>query len=234
MNERRETRWPHFPRRSPAPWFGLGIHIGLLIICASAIYTRQPANFSALRWSGIGMLGIFLLASGIGTRGFVALTGWGRLLLALGAGILLTLAYDPQLTDIMALAGGSRPDLQGLHPSVGSVGVGLVLIFWLLFHLAGGEMGMGHIPFRRAVLATIALLVALSAIMYVTVGHLYGLGGEPTRFIVFNVVQYGVLVVGVASSSGGPGVRGWPFSYVGLALLAVVARNLLVVNGGSL
>jgi hypothetical protein len=217
-------------RTSPAPYLALGVHLGLLLICVSAVYTRQY-GFSMLRWSGIGALGLVLLGSGLATRGLVALTKWGRLLLALAAGLLLALAYEPQLAEIPLL--GRMGDLPYLPVSLGSVGVALVLIFWLLCHLAQAEMGMLSPPFRQAVLVTGAALVGLAALLYFLFAPLYDMeGGEPTRLVVFNVFQYTVLLAGVVSTSGGPGIRGWPLLYLGLALLGAVAHNLLVGNGG--
>ncbi len=222
------SEWPYMPPHNPARWLALGIHAGLLLVCFGAIYTRQLGNFSMLRWAGIALLGFALLVSAAATRGRVALTRWGRLSLGLGAGVLLTLAYEPQLADMPLLAGTGIAGLANLEPSVGTVGVGLVLVFWLLFEFAGGELGLAPAPFRRSILGVGGLLSGLALVMYVVLSSVESVAsGDPTRFVVFTVVQYILLLAGVVSSSGGPGVRGWMHFYVAAALLAVVARNLL-------
>jgi len=225
--------WPPVPVASPAPWLALGIHLGLGLICFSVIYTRQPADFPLLRWTGVGAVGLVLIISAIVTKGRASLQQTGRLLLALGAGLALSLSFEPQLADVPGLAAKMGPVWAELCPSVATVGVALAFGFWLLFYLADGERGLGPIPFRRSLLLAAGLVVGVAAVMYIVLNPLYGLdGGQATIAIVFVVIQYTALLAAVLGSCGGPGIRAWPFYYIGVALLTAFVRFVMTMPYG--
>ena len=225
--------WPPVPMASPTPWLALGIHLGLGLVCFSAVYTRQPADFTVLRWAGVAAVGLVLIVSAAITKGIVALQQTGRLLLALGAGLAMSLSFEPQLAELPGLGEKMGPVWAELFPSVATVGVGLAFGFWLLFYLADGERGLHPIPFRHSLTLTAGLLVGLAGVMYIALNPLYGLdGGRATIAVVFTLIQYTALLVAVLGSCGGPGVRAWPFYYIGAALLAAVVRNLMTMPYG--
>lgn len=226
--------WPPAALTSPARQISWGIHLGLGLVCFSAIYTLQPGDFTPLRWAGLAIVGLVLIVSAAATRGLIALRRAGRLLLALGAGLVLSLAFEPLLEDLPGLRDKLGESWTQLYPGLAAVGVGVALFSWLLFYLAAGERGLHPVPFRRSVLLTAALLLGLTAVMYIGLRPLYGMdGGQNTRFIIFTVLQYAALLVVVLGSCGGPGVRGWPFLYLGGTLLAIPVRNF-IAGGGPL
>lgn len=227
------TLWPPVPVGSAAPWLALGIHLGLGLVCFSTVYTRQPADFTVLRWTGVAVVGLVLIVLAVITKGLVALQQTGRLLLALGAGLAMSLSFEPQLAGVPGLREKMGAVWAELYPSVATVGVGLAFGFWLLFYLADGERGLYPIPFRRSLTLTAGLLVGLAGVMYIALNPLYGLdGGQATITVVFVVIQYAALLAAVLGSCGGPGVRAWPFYYIGIALLAAPVRYLMIMPQG--
>ena len=228
------NQWPPVPMGSPARWLAVGIHLGLGLVCFSAAYTRQPADFTAMQWGGVVAVAVLLIVLAAATRGRIALRQSGRLLLAVGAGLAMSLSFEPQLADLPGLQDNIGGPWTQLYPSIATVGVGVAFVFWLLFYVADGERGLHPIPFRHSLILTFALLVGLAVLMYITLSPVYGLdGGETTRVIIFNVIQYAALLVAVLGSCGGPGVRGWPFYYIGLALLVAMYRTLIWMGGLS-
>ena len=105
---------------------------------------------------------------------------------------------------------------------------------WVIFYACNGERGTRPVPFRQSLILTSALLVGWATVMYIALSSLYGLdGGRSTRVVIFTVIQYTALLVVVLGGSGGPGVRGWPFYYIGVALLWAVYRNFTYMGGLS-
>jgi hypothetical protein len=211
-------------------WPAVGVHVGLLIVCASCVYTLEPLlfGFSRRQWLGFAALGLVLVGAVAFTGGRAAASRAGRLLLGLGAGLVLWLAYKPLLEDLPGLSGVVPAGLAQLEPGIGLVGLGIALIFWLVYRGVAREGIRPGAPFRRAVLASAALVLVLAAVMYLSLRGLYDLGGGLESLILtYYVVQYAVLLLICVEMSGAAGVGGLAHLYVGAALVIAVGRNLM-------
>ena len=224
---------PSVAARGPAPYLAAGLHVGFLLVCASAAITAQPDDYPKRAWGAPVLVGLTLVISFIATRGRFAIATWGRLLLALGIGMALGLAYDPQLKALPGLAGLEDSALGRYNPGLANVGSLIVLIFWLALAAAGAERPLLPAPLRGAVYAAFGLIAVTAIGMYFYLGSLYNLEGPfQTVDLLQKGLQY-VIVIGAALGlSGAARVRGWPQLYVGLALLCAFARNIPVILAG--
>jgi hypothetical protein len=220
---------PSVAPTKPTAYLAVGVHLGFLLICASAVITRQMPDFPKRAWIAPILVGLTLLIAFAATRGRFALTEWGKGLLALGLGVAFGLTYDPQLANLPGLSGVSDSALGQYNPSLANVGVLLVLVFWGLIAATGGESRLGPRPFRRSAVISFVLIAATAVFAYWFLGLYYDLEGPfHTIDVMQKGFQYLVLILAAVGLSGGIGVRGWAHLYVGLALLAAFVRNLLV------
>lgn len=215
-------------QKPSVPWWpAIGVHLGLLTVCASCAYTVQPLIFSKRQWVAFAALGLVMLASVALTRGRAAASSGGRVLLALGAATTAWLAYDPLLTNLPGIAGVVPSCLEQFEPGIALPGIAIALIFWLVYRTIARDGIAPGTPLRKAVLGSALLVLALTAIMYLGLHNLYEMqGGFGSLLVTYRVIQYAALLLVTLEMSGAVGVGGWAHVYVGAALLVAVARNL--------
>ena len=52
---------PSVAARGPAPYLAVGLHVGFLMVCASAAITAQPADFPKRAWGAPVLVGLALV-----------------------------------------------------------------------------------------------------------------------------------------------------------------------------
>ena len=210
-------------------WPAIGVHLGLLVICASCAYTLQPEGMYSKRQSVVfAALGVVILGSGLFTVGRVAAGKAGKLLLALGAATALSLSYDPPVGDLPAMSQRVPEWLAQFEPGIGLAGVAVALVFWLIYRAVARGAIEAEIALRGALLVSAALVLALAAIMYLGLHNLYDLeGGYGSLLLTYNVAQYTVLILITLEMSGAAGFGGLGHLYVGTALIIAAGRNLM-------
>jgi hypothetical protein len=220
------------PRGLALAW---GIHLGLLVVAGTALYSKQSPTLT-LRQAGLLALVGLALAVWAAAEGHRPEVGRGlRLLMALGAVLLLGLARAPRLATFLPPDEPLRDILSYLQVNLGTVGVFLAVFFWLGYRSAGGERFQRPPPLQRAALLSSALIVVLALVCHFAFFDLYGRGGDlGTGLVIFQAVVYGGLLAVVLGASGGPLVRRWPAYYLGAALLAAGVLGVLAVQGGTL
>jgi hypothetical protein len=224
---------PSVAARGPAPYLAAGLHVGFLLVCVSAAITSQPADFPKRAWGAPVLVGLALVIAFFATRGRSAIVTWGRLLVALGIGLALGLAYDPQLKALPGLASIEDSALGPYNLGLANVGSLLVLIFWIALAATGAERPLWPAPLRNAAFVACGLIAVTAIGMYLYLGQLYDLEGPfQTVDLLQKSAQYTVLIGAALGLSGAGRVRGWPQLYVGLALLAAFARNIPLILAG--
>lgn len=220
------------PRGLHLAW---GIHLGLLLVAAAALHSKQSPPLT-LRQAGLLAVVGFSLLIWSAAEGRRPEVGRGlRLLMALGAALLLGLARTPRLVTFLPPEEPLRDLLAYLQVSLGTVGVFLALFFWLGYRSAGGERFQRPPPLQRAALLSTGLIIVLALVCHFAFFGLYGRGGDlGTGLVIFQAVAYGALLVVVLGASGGPLVRRWPAYYLGAALLVVGVLSALAARGGAL
>ncbi len=220
------------PRGLHLAW---GIHLGLLVVAAGALHSKQSPPLTLRQAGLLVVVGLSLLIWSL-AEGRRAEVGRGlRLLIALGAALLLGLARAPRLATFLPPEEPLRGLLSYLQVSLGAVGVFLALFFWLGYRGAGGERFQRPPPLRRAALLSGGLIIVLALVCHFAFFGLYGRGGDlGTGLVVFQAVTYSALLVVVLGASGGPLVRRWPAYYLGAALAAAGVLGMLAARGGAL
>lgn len=213
------------------PWWpAVGLHLGLLTVCGGCVYTVHPEGwFSARQWIAYGFIGVLLLAAAAFTRGRAAATQGGRMLLALGAATALYLAYDPPLADLPGLSALTVGYLGRFNPGLATLGVALLLLTWVLTMVVEPRCDAQVRGLRIAVLVALGIVLGIALIMQLALGQLYNLTGTTGNLeLAFRVLQAAIVMLAALEMSGTAGVGAVAHCYVGLALLAAVARNLLI------
>lgn len=209
-------------------WPAVGVHVGLVTVCASAVYTIQPEGwFSSRQWASFALIGIVTLIVAAVGRGRAAASQVGRLLLALGAATALYLAYDPLLGDLPGLSALTVGFLGQFDPGLASVGVVVALVFWLAHRIS--NPGPCVCPLHcRAVVASAAAVLVVGLVMHLALSGIYDLSGTTSNLIVgFRVLQMAAIMLVALEMAGAVAVGAGAHVYVGLALLAATARNLM-------
>lgn len=211
-------------------WPAVGLHLGLLIVCAGCVYTIHPEGwFSTRQWASFALIGLVLLAAAALTRGRVAAGYGGRMLLALGAATALYLAYDPLLADLPGLSALTVGFLGRFNPGLAIIGVLILLLTWVLGLVVQPRCEGRVCALRVAVLVALGLALGLALVMQLALGPLYDLSGTTGNAeLAFRLVQVAIVILASAEMSGAAGVGAAAHCYVGLALLIAVARNLLM------
>ena len=215
----------------PAWWPMIGVHLGLAVVAFGAIYTSQimiRGMVPRMEWVGYVVVGVALLVTGaLPVAGFTSAAGRG--LLALGATMLLYMAYEPQL---VGLPGGERlleTPLVMFELSLAHVGIIIAGLFLALQVAVDRRMLPARVPFRAPLFAAMALLLALMGIMWLALRDVYDLSMTTSpSVLVLRTVAYGLLMLVCLTIPGVRGAGRTPHIYLGLALLGAVARNLLV------
>jgi len=209
-------------------WPAIGVHAGLLVVCASCAYTMQPDMFGEREWLAFAALGIVIAGVAACTRGRVGKAQAGRLLLALGATTALALSYEPPLSALPAVSDRVPTWLAQFEPGIGLAGIALALVFWALYRVVARGGVQADPPFVGALLVSAFGVLVLAGIMYLALHGLYDLaGGYGNLLVAYNVVQYTILMLIALEMSGAVGVGGLPHLYVGAAVFIAAARNLL-------
>jgi hypothetical protein len=207
-------------------------HLGLLAVCASAVYTLQPPDFPRGRWMALALLALAALAQAAISRGRAALSSNGKSLTALLAGAVLSLSYDPQVANWPGVGEKLPAWLSGLNPSLATVGVvwaGVCGAIYLgAFHTH--QRGRHPAPYVWTVLATAALIMLGGVATYVVLSRVYEVDSLSLGLLVSQAVQYGWLLAVVLGLSGRIGVGATMPVYLALTVLLALARNL---HGGG-
>jgi len=204
----------------------IGMHLGLLVVCASAVYTGWQRTIVTMpQWAMMLLVAATLLVAAISRRAGIAQQPWARGALALGGLLVLFLAYDPQLDAFPALAERLPGALLGAYPGIALPGVLLAFVSWLAYRSLGGESD-APVPFRAAAWWAAGLLVALSLFAYSVLHGPHDLPIESTLRPILAATQGGLLVVVLSGIGGGEAVRLAPHVYLALALICAFARNM--------
>ena len=219
------------PRGWLAAW---GIHLGLLLLAASALASKQSPPLSLKQSGLLVVVGLALIIWNLLDRRRPCLSAGLRLVMGLGAALLFGLAHAPRATAWVP-AGSVRDTLEYLQVSLGTVGILVLFVSWLAYRAAGGERGCPAAPLRRAAVAAGGLIVFLALAVYVALFDIYGRRGDlGTGLVIFQALQFMALLAAVLGSSGGPHLRRAPAYYLGAALLGVAALAVLAAKAGGL
>ncbi len=213
---------------SPAWWPMIGVHAGLMAVCFGALYTKQVQGaVDTSEYAGYALVGLALLLLGVVRKWDLQSTG-ARATLALGGAMALGLAWEPQLS---GLPGGGvllATPIAHLQPSVAHLGVLLAGIFLGLQIAVDRRLLPREVPFRRALVAAVVLLLAMMGVMWLGLRNVYDLSMTSSpSVLVFRALAYGLLMLICLTVPGRRAVRGAPHIYLGLTLLAAVARNII-------
>ena len=211
------------------------MHVGLLMICASAILTPQPSTLTHRRWAAMGLLALVILLSAAVTRGRLAFQTAGKFLTALAAVSVLSLSYDPQLASIPAAAAVMPPWLAAIGPGLGTLGVVWAAVFGLSYlNTVDSYVRHRHLaPFVWGLNAALLVVAGLGIVSYLCLGRLYELDPTLLPLLLGNVIQYYLLLRVVLSVSGRVGVGSSLPVYLALTILAAAARSLLAGGGAQ-
>ena len=141
---------------------------------------------------------------------------------------MLSLSYDPQLSNLPGLGEKLPQWLADLSPSLGTVGA-LWAGFWGLLYL--GTIHRHHrarhsSPYARPVLAAAGLLIVLGVGSFVGLSRVYELESGAVNLLVSQAVQYGLLLSVMLGLSGRIGFGSVPEIYMSLSVFAALAHNL--------
>lgn len=212
---------------SRALW-AMGMHLGLLTVCAAAVFTGWQRTIVSLpQWGAMLLVAV----------GLAVMSLWGggrhlgrtptRLLLTLGGLMVLGLGYDPQLAAIPGLGAHLPETLLSAQPSISMIGAVVLLVAWFGYVSAGGEDGVHWPQFRVAALAASGLTLAVIVFNYLLLHSVMDLPAAEALRPALSLAQAGALSVVLAGTSGGPGIRMAPHLYLSLALILAFARNLV-------
>lgn len=206
---------------------------GLLLICASAIWTVQPPTFGLRQWAGRAVLALVLLISAAISRGRSAFTTGGKLGTALAAIIVLGLAYDPQLANLASIGEKLPAWLSALSPGLGTLGVVIAAVFGLAY-IATINATLRHrhdTPFSGALTASVILVIVLGLVTYLCLQRMYELDPTILALLIGNASQYYVIAVVVSQLSGRIGVGSSIQVMMSVTILLALARNVLAAHG---
>ncbi len=229
MAKRDEQTDRHTPRvlHTQATPAAVGMHVGLAIVCGSAVYTGWQRSIVTLpQWALMLILAATLLGIAFSRRPGIALRAWARGALALAGLLVLRLCYEPQL-DSFARLGEELPEAFLMaYPGIALVGIVIAFASWLLYVGGGGLLPLGTIPARRSAFLATGLMVAFAAFCHFMLHGPHDLYLADTLRPILGVLQAGCLTVVLLSIGGGPGVRKAPHIYVAVTLIAAFIRNM--------
>ncbi|HCA45961.1 MAG TPA: hypothetical protein DEP45_01020 [Armatimonadetes bacterium] len=218
----------------PGWWPMIGVHIGLMIVIIGAIYTPQieiRGMVPSLEWARYLLVGIAVVIVGL-VPALDVRSAAARALLALGGAVALYLACMPQLDSLPGGAAIVGTPFAMLGPSVAHTGVVIAAIFLGLQAVVDRRALPRRVPFVSSVLVAGGLLLALMAIMWLSLRGVYDLSMTTSPLLlVFRTVMYGLLMLVCLTIPGVRGVGRSAHIYIGLALLAAVVRNLATAGG---
>ncbi len=209
-------------------------HAGMLAVAFSCAYTVQPPNYTKLFFLTAAVFAGALLIWAIVSRGKSGQTEAGAGLAALLAGIVFSLAYDPQLFDLFPTAYESLPVwVTDLSPSIGTVGVLIAALGAGMYVMSGCDRQERTVPFMSALLWAAGLVLVIGLLMYFGLRNVYDLqGGFYTRGLLVRILTYGLLIGTTLRLSGRPGIGNAPVWYLTLAIWIAAARHILGIGMG--
>ncbi len=212
-----------------------GIHLGLLLLTGSALYSKQYPPLGAKQAGGLVLVAVALIVWAALESRRARVSPGLRLLVGLGAALVWSLAHAPRVAG-WAGAGEQSRDLLGyLQVNLGTIGVLVVFLAWLVYYRAGGEWEQPSAPLRRGVLLAGELVVVLGVAVYIAFSHIYGRQGDlGAGLTIFQALQFMALGGAVVGSVGGPLIRRAPAYYLAAGLLGVAALSLAALRGGVL
>jgi hypothetical protein len=213
----------------PTSWPMFGVHLGLITVCVASVYTAQVQGaVTKMDYAGYALIGLALVLIGAIRAVDIDSTA-SRGLLALGGAVALYLAYDPQLAGLPGGAAIAQSPVGQFQPSIAHLGVVVAGLALALQAAIDRRVLPRGVPFRRALLAAVLLLLALMAVMWGALRNIYDLSMTTSPgLLVFRTVAYGLLMFVCLTIPGVRSVGRAPHIYLGLALIGAVARNLLV------
>lgn len=212
-----------------------GIHLGLLLLAGSALYSKQYPPLGVKQAGGLVLIAVALIVWAALESRRARVSSGLRLLIGLSAALVWSLAHAPRLAGWAISGQQSRDLLSYLQVNLGTVGVLVVFIAWLVYYLAGGEWEQPSPPLRRGVLLAGELIVVLGVVVYIAFFQIYGREGDlGAGLTIFQALQFMALVGVVVGSVGGPLIRRAPAYYLGACLLGVAALSLAALRGGAL
>jgi hypothetical protein len=178
----------------------------------------------------MGLVALSLVGYEMITRGKSAFTAPGKLLTALAAGLLLSLAYEPQFSAWGNLGEVMPRWLAETAPGLGMAGA-LWAGIWGLIYLSVVHRDHRHgVVLGWAVTLSALLIAGLGLVTYIGLGSVYELESYYLAQLLSQVVQYGLLLSVVMGLSGRIGVGSTMQIYLAITLLLAIARNL---SGGG-
>jgi hypothetical protein len=211
------------------------MHLGLALLAGSALLSKQAPPLSVKQSGGLVVAALALRIWQARERGRAGVGEGPRLLTALAAALLWSLAHAPRLSGWAPEGTGAHDLLGYLQVSLGTVGVLVAFLSWLAYRAAGGEKTVGSVPARWAALGAGALIIIQALYAYFMLSGRYGSGGDLSVGIVsFQALQFMALMTVVLGTLGGPLVKRAPGWYLGAALLLVAAVNLVAGKGGGM
>jgi hypothetical protein len=211
------------------------MHLGLALVAVSALLSKQAPRLSVKQIGGLVLAALALLIWQALERRRPRVGEGPRLLTALAAALLWSLAHAPRLSGWAPEGTGAHDLLGYLQVSLGTIGVLLAFLSWLLYRAAGGEKTVGPVPARWAAVGAGVLIIVQALYSYFMLSGMYGSGGDLSAGMVsFQALQFMALMTVVLGTLGGPLVRRAPGWYLGAALLAVAALNLVAGKGGGM
>jgi hypothetical protein len=207
----------------------------LALVALSALLSKQAPRLNTKEIGGLVLIALALLIWNAADRCRARVGDGPRLLTALAAAVLWSLAHAPRATGWVP-EGQSAHDLLGyLQVSLGTIGVLVAFLSWLAYRAAGGEKPVGLVPARHAAVGAGALIVILALFSYGALFNMYGQSGDLSAGAVsFQALQFMALMTVVLGTLGGPLVKRAPGWYLSAALLAVAAVNFLAGKGGGM
>jgi len=212
------------------------MHVGLILIGVSAVWTLQPA-MAPRHWAAYVVVALAMLAYVAATRGRCSFRDDGQLLTALGAALVFRLARDPQLAAIPALSEAMPGWLAAISPGLATLGLLLAAVCGFLFvRTLNNFLGHAHQPpFVSALGWGAGLMLALTLITFFMLSRFYELDGTYLTLLIAGLIQYYLLTRLVLSTSGRMTVGSAPQIYLALAILLACGHNLLagLMMGGE-
>lgn len=226
------------PRPHPARGKGFSLllaaltHVGLIVICLSAIYTLQPPTLPTRRWAGLVVLALVMLGNAIVSRGRSGFSVNGKLLTALAGGIVLSLAGEPQLANLGNLGETLPPWLVSLYPSIATVALVWAVTFGLAYlRASNADRAQRTTPFLGGLHASGLLVLVLGLVTFFALTRLYPIDPMYLSLLISNALQYYLLLLVLVSISGRIGVGSSIELYMAVTLLLACARNILGPHG---
>ena len=207
-------------------------HLGMAVIVFSCVFTVQPVGYySRPFFLIVAALGIATVVALLASRTPFASTPAGKALTALLAAFAYTLAYEPEIAQLLpAAADHLHPLVFELTPGIAVIGLIIALAATGLYLMARARRQPPATPFAPAVLLAGAFTLVLGLIMYIALSPIasYELQGDfLTKMLTVRVFEYTLLLLAVLRMAGAPGVGNAPTWYLALALILTAARHIL-------